>query len=1428
MSRDASAGSAPAKSIEKRRPAIQVKDGVVDLNGPESPVTDEVVREFVARIQDERKQGFGFVPFIGAGFSSPAGGPLTREILPYLQRCICLGIGAVGGTPSVPGHRRRRVRLWNPRTDQWPVFNDPAVNHATSDWRKELFDHLTKGWTQEGGPSKDTSIRAEAFGAAHEWRTALLFLSRLHHQDDGIALGAPKREIIDACFREVLRNKVPALNHRMLAALAGALRLDLVLTTNFDDLLEMAFAAARGPLEVFDVSDTTPLPDWSALSSVRSLVKLHGGKYSLRADYSLDTLPDERDKNRFLEYLLSSEGRRQLADADNVEPLAFQNHLLMLGTVLEPRTEAFIEHAWARLEQTFRVFWVCYSKDDVKRATDLTNSFHRRKQLSDRARWKDWHGSTILRHTESGLLLLQLYQMIRRSLPPMLGMFPSVSRLTLPPLTPRKPSSFSANEGETVEKIEKLITSFFKPDQGSADRHNVVVVSSDTSAGGVTTLGGDVFRRLEQQYACLWLDMNDISSTDNLFEVLLESVRFRLGQEHWTPTYISDASVDHGRHDVAWLRQHVQRRRAAEMSRLTSSIQKRWVIFFNARETPGVNFEPRDTSRPNGWLDRYEAATQEQPSADRSNCVEPFVELVKCLSDAGCAVVLMCRENEKENEKGAAPPPLLSHLADRGILGTGSGACGNHVSLLPRSGSPFSVQSIVSNVKAWAERTNECQARQRMLHALVLMQRPRFVATLWDPEITECDLQNIEEAEGGLRWLDELEDEGLIRRKPGGFIWMHSRSREQLRDEFAQGLFGSTPSREAALHYALAKWYMKVLDVSLAPPAIFEAVHHLCRSTMPTKDDGVESWNSRAVDRMHAAAALVRSNAFLIQTRGYSRGSCRKLEFIRDRLTRDVAFEDDKDRQCVWPPSPQLQDAIRNLRLITTEVMRAVAREVGEDSKSYLRQSQWGQLRTERYSVRLEPTKHEHGLSERIRQRLMSGDPKPTEPGGTAKDIAEWARWWRWCGMLAIASRSFHRAEVTLDRAWGAAAGEQACLESSKPTIGAHPRTIDPSRVQQRQRVEMLRILELQVELALLRIDADARAKLNALVLDEQERVTLERELKEITELIDSGRRIAALVRAEDETFHSGATIRANWCEYRLIMYKSVCVSLSVQWRLRRKDSMAQEAMGLLSEAEATLRLSDTRRHRSDLALVELHRGDARLRQAEGFIIGKDDKGNDRTFRSGCDGWESAAVRDGVRPDEDADTMKNIRRVQALLKDSLRFLNRAEPVLLERRRNVWWTTWFFERKLRAIALSVWATVLDAGTPVPFLGAEAALPSEDTVADRLLDDAIRMIRVDSYRLVTILDAYASSAKALQARIEFDRENPPAGLDIRQRRMFEKLVNGMDEAKRVKRLRDGVKNPQDKVSDDVEAAITHMTKRVREAKDWISAQLHELAV
>lgn len=1339
------------------------------VNHPHDLITHDATERFIASIQEARREGYGFVPFVGAGFSAPSGAPLVHELGLYLQRCICMTLGA-----EEPG-----MEAWDPQTDQWPPFIDRSRTEKTIFKRDYWMNRIREELWNPTRTQSEYSVMAQGWGAAVDWRTALLFLSRLVRDPRGtgerrpqpVSLAAPQQEIIDSCLREVLKEKYPSLGHKMLAALAGALRLDIVLTTNFDDLLERAFAGARNPLEVFEVHLNSNLPHWSAVSDVRSLIKLHGNRYSLRADYSLDELPSETDKRRFLEYLLSGKGRSDLARNTKAVGLDFQNHLLVMGySGNDCRTRAFIEHAWQRLHKDFRVFWLCYSNRDVTEAQKFTKNFFEESKGGDP---DEQRHSIILRHTDFGFFLLQLYQTIRKNLPPLGSLFPSVSRLTLPPM----PSPYTEKQrAESLEiksfrgEILRYLKSFQDP---GYSRLKLLVATADSDARGVTTACGEIYRELESSNVCLWMDMNDISSTDNLFEVLLEAASFRLGLENWLPVFIASDT----------------RPRGDEIRRLVQSVAKPWIIFLNARETPGANTTDEKDPSPNGWLD----ASVSRNVADPSACMGKFVELLRelCKEDSkAMSVVLLCRNSPTE------PSPLVKELKDNGF--------GWHVNITPyaKEQVDFSEEAVTARAIVW---TAGNRHRQRFLHAMVLMQRPRLLATIWSSALALHDDLSMGSSEDRTIWVNDLEKIGLLRRKAGGFIWIHSRSRQFIRailgnKEGQQGKFlnrypdaqaawgdWEPESSESEIHERLSEWYVKVLDASESPAAVFEAVYHLCRAAETAKGL-TEGQTERACQMVEAAAALLKSNGFLIQTQWYSRGSCRHLEYIRDTLCTIIRGKLDSD--CA-----ELFDATQRLRIVCTEVMRMVAREVGEDAKLYLRHRQLGVLlaggewtpEMETKCKKAKGAEERYYVSQELHKKfvaraVLGGGDEPRRAAGekyVSNPAAEWLRWWRWSGMLGIASRSFPVAKRALEKALRYAVQDNDAYDTSMENINwdrliqgdytVFGRSLSGSRVQE-IRIEVLRIVEQYVALLLLedvlfyRLNAfeewRGQGRRSALRRSEKARKSIDI----IKKHIDFGLKLAAEIRNRDHSSDSHSTISANWCEGRLLMHKSVCASRLVQLDHSSESEVPQNAMALLGDVEAGLRISDPRRRRSELSMIELHRADARLRQAESVQIYEGVEKNSMSFAQMYRALEIWPLEDNINRGEElltkflgeddkweADVHKALRRAKSLVTDSLRFLNRAEPVLRARRRNVWWTTWFFERRLRAVALSVWASVFEFATPIPFLGLEAAMRKTDTIADTLLKDAIRMIRVDAYRLATIIDAYASCAKALHTRL-----------------------------------------------------------------------------
>jgi len=197
-------------------------------------------------------------------------------------------------------------------------------------------------------------------------------------------------------------------------------------------------------------------------------------------------------------------------------------------------------------------------------------------------------------------------------------------------------------------------------------------------------------------------------------------------------------------------------------------------------------------------------------------------------------------------------------------------------------------------------------------------------------------------------------------------------------------------------------------------------------------------------------------------------------------------------------------------------------------------------------------------------------------------------------------------------------------------------------------------------------------------------------------------------------------------------------------------------------------------------------------------------------------------------PESNQTTADPFQIVKAVVRDATRFLDRAESLLANRRRNVGWTTWYFQRRLEAIALSVWASILDEGAPVPFLGLSAAPEHTDTVADDALHQSLRIIRLDTYRLATIVDAYASCAHALHVRLLCDRKVPR--LIERQEKMCKELETAVEFLKAMGRERTEAANKAADTSrrqGSERDKLTKPTEMDKATRDYIGGNQEENA-
>ena len=108
---------------------------------------------------------------------------------------------------------------------------------------------------------------------------------------------------------------------------------------------------------------------------------------------------------------------------------------------------------------------------------------------------------------------------------------------------------------------------------------------------------------------------------------------------------------------------------------------------------------------------------------------------------------------------------------------------------------------------------------------------------------------------------------------------------------------------------------------------------------------------------------------------------------------------------------------------------------------------------------------------------------------------------------------------------------------------------------------------------------------------------------------------------------------------------------------------------------------------------------------------------------------------------------------------------------------------------------------------------------ETEPDRLIDDAARMIRVDSYRMARVVLAYASCARALEIRLALDRA--AVRLPERLKQMRDKLdtasrqLQDVIDRRAAPTLVNGEKDPTSKatVLETIDEVVTEILVRVR---------------
>jgi hypothetical protein len=705
-----------------------------------------------------------------------------------------------------------------------PEFAAPARYQILTSIERDLCNLIDSAQSSpvSGKLNQIVKQRDKAKGMVEYATKRIRMLQQLAKDVNGVVtkervleLGHVDPHIVDSFFTYIVGGKMPSMTHRMVVHFTHALRTRVVLSLNFDDLLEQAFREGGVDLTVVDVHQRAGLPPWGLLGPQHSLIKLHGGRYGLRADFSLDEVPTESDRHHFRSYLLGTDWHATPEAVRKLGSDKVKYHLLVAGVSgRDLRVRLLVKDALRNLKD-LKVFWCCHSRDDEATLKKYFGNF------SDRV--------VSVRSSHLGLLLWEVYQRTTKSLPPGGLEFPASWQNPAPPtLLSREIRNIADEFAPQILEVSTWLRRYAFSGATNGQISNVRVLEASELSNGdkaqvwkTNSLGWQLFSEWNEARACIWIDCEDVLNVKEIKIRMLQAVGRKAGETHQKPPLAwPEDYVGHELKNGASEKQASDEMFFAELKQLLEPGGKSWVFFFNLRGAHrycASQFErlrktdeqlyPNPGISPEDWL-----ATQKKDkftwASEEIEQIRSFItELASRVNGtAALLVITQASEFDFSNFKRISIHPTKQLDAE-----TWAGR-------------------RAKRAIAW---TNGKPHRKRLLRALLLSQQVRHYTTLVTRSVLqfkehEKQWENAwEQTEEMLRQLVELR---IVRYRPGGFLWMHWEVREYLRCLlFKNWNKGASRRERATLHLGIADWQMTFFHATGDPLAVFQAVYHRCR-----------------------------------------------------------------------------------------------------------------------------------------------------------------------------------------------------------------------------------------------------------------------------------------------------------------------------------------------------------------------------------------------------------------------------------------------------------------------------------------------------------------------------------------------------------------------------------------------------------------------
>lgn len=721
------------------------------------------------------------------------------------------------------------------------------------------------------------AICEKAIRSLSDWRATLHFLAMLRHvktvKGVRLSIGELDPSIIDRFNVHITKNKKPNLTHQMIAQLSMSARIRVILTTNFDKLIESAFESFGRPISSIPVGTHGGLPHPDLVHANDCLVKLHGDCHETRADYTLDDPPTPGDKNRFFHYVRGD--YPDFTDSNPGSRRFIPSQLLIVGySGSDRRCNDMIKYVLDSDEDA-KVFWVCHSKRDLDRLGSTFGEDDYKK------------GRIIATRTERpDLLLYDIYQKLNLTLPSPGSTYHFPDRV-MPAKSPLPKDANQAIVEQDAAEIEKQLTGKHENGEGS-----IVILKGGS---GVLNVVHQALEQLGMKGRNrIWLELEDFPDAPSVGAEIRTGLSLRtgslpLGHVKPLPFEIIERmkEQDAGKKDIS----------EKEEETLTCA----WEVFFaDSCKELGVTagmwtvglYGRNGPGGCAGWQATHETWGEEH--------YKELQLLIRGLSKAGFNILYAPYTDERSDrdvERLRDLEKLRVHPSEA-VVQEEKGPTGNRDNLPQPPWNPITTDSTSlvkdkpgpkSNVFVYKCRYKQSKqlnfkhvmedvsahildlgsvnevaqclghkVKERMrwltgvraLHSATLFRQSRHFSAFMTDAIYRCPNQfNLTREDNDekrvndlLRWIGKLLDFGVFYTKPGGFAWAYRDIRLGIRSIIdslhfdpiivRQGQYVRMKNFTPGNHFFIGEWYAKAHLVTRHPVPMLEGAHHFFQSIL--------------------------------------------------------------------------------------------------------------------------------------------------------------------------------------------------------------------------------------------------------------------------------------------------------------------------------------------------------------------------------------------------------------------------------------------------------------------------------------------------------------------------------------------------------------------------------------------------------------------